>query len=315
MTMTTLPPSSDLPPDRSHLATEARDPTLSHLDTLDTTAILSTMNQLDAQVAGVVASAIGAMSPVVDAIAAAFQSEPAGRLIYIGAGTSGRLGVLDASECPPTFNTEPSQVVGLIAGGDSALRKSSEGMEDDWNGAIPALNALKLSERDVVIGIAAGGSTPYVRGGLKHAKNCSSTTAMLCCVKLDDKHAIAADHFIELPVGPELVAGSSRLKAGTATKLALNMLTTASMVKTGKTWGNLMVDVRATNAKLRDRAARIISQQTGLSRASAFIALDAAAGSTKTALVMVLKEVDQAQANELLTEHRGQLRAILGSPR
>lgn len=314
--MTTPPTSFTLPADRSHLATEARDPLLAHLDTLNTADVLATMNQLDAQVPAVVASAIPVIARVVDAVVASFNHSPSGRLVYIGAGTSGRLGVLDASECPPTYNTDPSLVIGMIAGGDGALRKSSEGMEDDLIGAFTALNALRLTEHDVVVGIAAGGSTPYVRGGLVHAKALGCTTALLCCVTLtEEDKANVADHVIELPVGPELVSGSSRLKAGTATKLALNMITTAAMVKTGKTWGNLMVDVRATNDKLRDRAARIITQQTGLSRADAFDALAAAEGSTKIALVMVLKKLDKTQATELLNENGGQLRAILGEPR
>lgn len=306
---------SHLPPDRSHLLTETVDPALADLDLRDTASLLRTMNQLDAQVAAVVASAIPAITPLVDDVTRALARR--GRLIYLGAGTSGRLGVLDASECPPTFHTDPSQVIGIIAGGDTALRKSAEGKEDEYDGAYQALKALALTKHDVVVGIAAGGTTPYVHGGLRFASDHHCVTAIVCCVNLapDLKHTIAANHFIELPVGAELVSGSSRLKAGTATKLALNMTTTCAMVKLGKTWGSLMVDVRATNDKLRDRAARIITQQTGLPRPEAFVALEAAGGHVKLALVMVLRKLDASQAQVLLDEHQGHLRPILGSPR
>ena len=310
-----MPSSSDMPPDRSHLLTEASDPSLHDLDARPTAALLHAMNQLDAQVPAVVARAIPALTPLVDAITHALAQSH--RLIYLGAGTSGRLGVLDASECPPTFQTDPAQVVGIIAGGDTALRKSAEGREDDPQGAAEALDEIDLQQGDVVVGIAAGGTTPYVLGGLALAKARRCATALVCCVNLTprQKQAIAADHYIELPVGPELVTGSSRLKAGTATKLTLNMISTAAMVKLGKTWGSLMVDVRATNDKLRDRAARIITQQTGLARPQAFQALDAAQGHVKLALVMTLRQLDATQAQKLLEQHRGCLRPILGPPR
>lgn len=300
-----------LPPDRGHLETEARDPALSALDTLDTQSMLELMNQQDALVASAVQQAIGALTPLVDAVAQAFSQGH--RLIYLGAGTSGRLGVLDASECPPTYDTDPSQVVGLIAGGDKALRESGEAEEDNPAGALAELVRLGAKKGDVVVGIAAGGSTPYVLGGLKIARSRGCQTGLITCVHLTDDDL--ADFLIEVPVGPEVVVGSSRLKAGTATKLVLNMLTTGAMVKLGKTWGNLMVDLRATNDKLRDRAARILIQQTGLSRSEAFVALNMAQGHTKIALVMILKKVNLAQAKDLLKQHQGRLRSLLGPPK
>jgi N-acetylmuramic acid 6-phosphate etherase len=305
------PDDDTLPADRSAALTEAIDPAGVNLDTLDTAALLAAMNREDAKVAAAVALAIDALTPLVDAVVDALEHD--GRLIYLGAGTSGRLGVLDASECPPTFHTDPSRVIGIIAGGDTALRQSSEGKEDDPAGALSELQRLCAGRGDVVVGIAAGGSTPYVLGGLDIARSRGCVTGLVTCVKLLRRDL--ADHLVEVLVGPEVIAGSSRLKAGTATKLVLNMLTTAAMVKLGKTWGNLMVDLRASNDKLRDRAARIIMSQTRLSRAEAFIALDQAQGHAKAALVMVLLQVDLTQAHTLLAQHQGRLRSLLGPPR
>lgn len=295
------------PPDRAAIATEQRLAASREIDTLDTASMLHLINDQDALIAGAVRSAIGDMTPVVDVAASA------ARIIYLGAGTSGRLGVLDASECPPTFFCDPSEVVGIIAGGDTALRKSSEGAEDDPQGAAAQLGALQLTKTDLVIGIAAGGSTPYVRGGLAIAKKHHTTTALITCSPINADSNI--DHIITLPVGAEVVTGSTRMKAGTATKLALNMITTCAMIRRGKTWGNLMIDLRATNAKLRDRAARIITAQTDLPRAEALRLLDAAEGRVKVALVMQLKNLDAAAAASLITQHRGHLRPILGDPR
>lgn len=295
------------PPDRADIATEHRLPASRVIDTLDTAAMLQLINDQDALIAGAVRSAIRDMTPVVDV------ASKASRIIYLGAGTSGRLGVLDASECPPTFFCDPSEVVGIIAGGDSALRKSSEGAEDDPQGAAAQLGALQLTATDLVIGIAAGGSTPYVRGGLTIAKAHHTTTALITCSPINaDSHI---DHIITLPVGAEVVTGSTRMKAGTATKLALNMITTCAMIQRGKTWGNLMIDLRATNAKLRDRAARIITSQTDLPREEALRLLDATDGRVKIALVMHAKNLDVAAAETLIAQHAGHLRPILGDPR
>ncbi|GAB4108672.1 MAG: N-acetylmuramic acid 6-phosphate etherase [Phycisphaeraceae bacterium] len=322
-------------PNRGHLTTEQRSPASAALDALSVEAALSVMNSQDMDVPKAVKAAIPAISATIKDIVRGMRE--GGRLVYIGAGTSGRLGVLDASEIPPTFQASPDQVIGIIAGGDSALRKSSEGMEDDFNGAVPELEKLKLGPKDTLIGIAAGGTTPYVWGGIHYAKSCGATTAIICCVPINsllrrDKvppengngtintpppPSLPAeiDHSIELIVGPEVVTGSTRLKAGTATKLALNMISTITMVQLGKVWGNLMVDLKASNEKLTDRAIRIICSQTDLDRARAAELLIRAGGMVKTALVMELRSVSAEQANRLLAEHNGQLRPILGPPR
>ncbi len=322
-------------PNRGHLTTEQRSPASAALDAQSTEAALRMMNAQDMEVAVAVRNAIPAISRTVDDIVKGMRH--GGRLIYIGAGTSGRLGVLDASEIPPTFQADPGQVIGIIAGGDGALRKSSEGMEDDFNGAVPELQTLNLGPNDTLIGIAAGGTTPYVWGGIHYAKTHGATTAIICCVPIKSllKRSKAPvvpgngvvntppppslpaeiDHQIELIVGPEVVTGSTRLKAGTATKLALNMITTITMVQLGKVWGNLMVDLRASNEKLKDRAIRIICSQTDLDRPRAAELLARADGMVKTALVMELRNISAEQANRLLADHNGQVRPILGQPR
>lgn len=326
MPNTTPNPKSEIaspksPQDRGHLLTEQRLAASAELDALSTEDALRVINEQDATIAATVRDAIPAIAALVDVIVERMQR--GGRLVYIGAGTSGRLGVLDASECPPTFHCDPNDVIGIIAGGDGALRKSSEGMEDDPDGAVSEFKRINLGEHDVLIGIAAGGTTPYVQGGIQLANQHGAATALMCCVTREqlqsDNNALAAlaamDHLIALPVGPEVVTGSTRMKAGTATKLALNMISTAVMVRLGKTWGNLMVDLRATNAKLRDRAARILQSQCDLSRDAALHLLDEAEGRVKHALIMHLKQVDFNEANALLEHHQQQLRPILGDPR
>jgi N-acetylmuramic acid 6-phosphate etherase len=232
-----------------------------------------------------------------------------GRLVYLGAGTSGRLGVLDASEAPPTFNVEPDRVIGIIAGGDTSLRKSSEGREDDPEGAWVELAALELTKLDTVVGIAAGGTTPYVLGGVRIAKELGAgVTAILSCSPI--AKPAGADHLIVADTGPEIVTGSTRMKAGTATKLVLNTISTTLMVRSGKVYENLMVDVRATNEKLRDRAARVISTLTGESRAAAFVALEAAGGSVKVAIVMRRFTIGREEAERRLAAVRGRLREL-----
>ena len=293
--------------------TEQRLPASADLDALSIDQALRLINDQDATVAATVRGALDAINRLVAATVTALRD--GGRLIYIGAGTSGRLGVLDASECPPTFHSDPDQVVGLIAGGDCALRRSSEGMEDDPQGARAELERLNVAMHDVVVGIAAGGTTPYVRGAVTMAKARGAVTALICCTQVNEELASQVDHLILVPVGPEVVTGSTRMKAGTATKMVLNMITTVAMVQLGKTWGNLMVALHASNAKLRDRAARILMRQTVLSRDDAMRLLDLAGGSVKLALVMALKNLDAPAAARLLDRHGGRLRPVLGPPR
>lgn len=233
-----------------------------------------------------------------------------GRLIYLGAGTSGRLGVLDASECPPTFQTDPRMVVGLIAGGDSALRRSSEHREDERDGAHAELDALGVGPDDAVLGIAAGGTTPYVLGGVEHAKSRGAATGMLVCTPMD--RAGWCDVLIAVRTGPEVVTGSTRMKAGTATKMVLNMISTASLIRLGKTYGDLMVDLRATNDKLRDRAARIVSAIAGVDRDTAFVLLDRAGGEAKTAAAMGVLGIGADEARQRIAQAGGSLRTVIG---
>lgn len=322
--------------DRSQLETEKRLASAAAIDSLSVAQTLQLINTQDIEVPRAVRAALPALSKLIEAIIAGMRE--GGRLIYVGAGTSGRLGVLDASECPPTFFTEPHQVMGIIAGGDKALRKSAEGKEDDRAGSHLTLTNMQLGEHDTLVGIAAGGTTPFVWGAIDFAREHGCQTGVVTCVKLstlrkpvtraplvpgnapvdlppppEDKFKV--DHAVELIVGPEVVTGSTRLKAGTATKLALNMITTTTMVQLGKTWGNLMVDVRATNDKLHDRAQRILMQQLGVDRDTAGELLDAADGRVKLALVMQRKDLDAEAAQALIDEHGGKLRPILGSPK
>lgn len=230
-----------------------------------------------------------------------------GRLVYLGAGTSGRLGVLDASEAPPTFQVSPDRIIGIIAGGDGALRKSSESKEDDLKGAWPELERLGLNANDAVVGIAAGGTTPYVLGAFSFTKQLASrpVTAMLSCSPVPKPDG--ADHLIVLETGPEVLTGSTRMKAGTATKLALNTISTTLMIRSGRVFENLMVDLRATNDKLRDRAARIVGTLTGLAREEALKLLDRADGRAKVAVLMHRRSVDAAEAERLLEAAAGRL--------
>jgi len=310
------------PPDRGHLTTEQRLSTSASLDELSIERTLELINDQDAKVASAVRQSIPAITRLIDRVVSSMRE--GGRLIYVGAGTSGRLGVLDASECPPTFFCDPGRVVGIIAGGDKALRTSSEGAEDDPAGANAELARLDVGDHDVVVGLAAGGTTPFVLGAVKIARRRRAATALICCVDANDaasrlpllKECLeSVDHLIELAVGPEVVTGSTRMKAGTATKLVLNMITTTAMVQLGKTWGNLMVDLRASNAKLCDRAARIICDQCDVSPDEAKALLDRAGGRVKVALVMARRAVDAKAAQAMLDEHDQKLIAILGAPR
>lgn len=292
------------------LGTEGRNPRTLDLDTLDTATLLERMNDEDATVAAAVRAVLPQVAEAVELIAAARRR--GGRLLYLGAGTSGRLGLLDAVECPPTFGTDPSEVVGLMAGGRDAFVVAVEGAEDD-----PALGAadvagLDVGADDVVVGLAASGRTPYVLGGLAEARSRGAATVAVAC-NPGSRIGAAADVAIEVATGPEVLTGSTRLKAGTAQKLVCNMLSTASMVRTGKAYGNLMVDVKPTNAKLVDRAQRIVAEATGADRDAAAEALAAAGTHAKTAVVMLLAECDASRAQALLEAAGGDVRAALRS--
>ncbi|MEJ7901332.1 MAG: N-acetylmuramic acid 6-phosphate etherase [Thermomicrobiales bacterium] len=296
------------PIDLSALATERRNPASAELDLMDTTAILRVISDQDRQVAEAVAKEIPRIAEAIDAIVTAIQD--GGRLIYIGAGTSGRLGVLDASECPPTFNTDPDLVVGLIAGGDHALRHPVEHVEDRPEAGAGALKQNDLAEGDVVVGIAASGRTPFVLGAMAYANSLGATTIGLC--NSPDSALSRVVNIIIAPiVGPEVVTGSTRMKAGTAQKMVLNMLTTATMVKLGKTYGNLMVDVQSTNAKLRERAAGIVREAAGISDKEARVTLDAAEGEVKTAIVAARLGLPVAKARDRLAASGGIVRKAL----
>ncbi|HJS47635.1 MAG TPA: N-acetylmuramic acid 6-phosphate etherase, partial [Gemmatimonadales bacterium] len=237
-----------------------------------------------------------------------------GRLLYVGAGTSGRLGVLDAAECPPTFGTPPEMVVGIIAGGSAALLRSVEGAEDDVNAAIAEIDARRVGPDDVVLGIAASATTPYVRAALGRAQAVGAATVFLSCSEPPAILRDTCDAVITVLVGPEVVTGSTRMKAGTATKLVLNTITTGAMVRLGKVYGNLMVDLRALNAKLVDRSERIVMESTGVGREVARSAIEAAEGRVKRAIVMLRRGVGGAEADRLLEEHGGHLRPVVGDP-
>lgn len=300
------------PPDRGHLLTEQRNARTMDLDRLSVRECVRRINEEDAAVAVEVGRAGDDIAGFVEAVVERMRGVPEGqaRLIYVGAGTSGRLGVLDASECPPTFRTPPQMVVGLIAGGDESLRQSSEGREDERFGAVADLERLHLTRRDSVLGIAAGGTTPYALGALEHAHRNGALTALLTCAVVPKPAYV--DHMITVLTGPEAVTGSTRMKAGTATKLVLNTISTTIMVQRAKVFENLMVDLRATNDKLRDRAARVIATLTGTDRAQAFELLARAGGSVKHAVVMHRGHCDRAEADRRLAAAQGNLRAALG---
>lgn len=301
-----------LPPDRGHIGTEHRNPLSSSFDALETLECVRLMVHDHRRVTDAVAEAADALAALIEDVVASLRS--GGRLIYIGAGTSGRLGVLDASECPPTFQASPSQVVGIIAGGDAALRRSSEAMEDDPDGARRELERLGVNERDTLLGIAAGGTTPYVLGAIRTANRCGARTGLLTCAP-QASGGVECDHLICLDTGPELLTGSTRLKAGSATKLALNIITTTAFTRIGKVYSNLMVDLRATNAKLTDRALRILVElNPDLSREAAHDLLERAGGGLKTAIVMHNRGIDRTSAERLLEAHHSRLRDVLETP-
>ena len=292
--------------------TERRNPRSATIDTASALEIVNLIGAEDATVAAAVAQGREEVARTIELIEAAFRS--GGRLLYVGAGTSGRLGVLDAAECPPTFGTAPEMVVGIIAGGLPALIRSVEGAEDDVNAGIAEMDARRVGPDDVVVGIAASGTTPFVRAVLSRAQTLGARTALVSCSEPPALLVETCDVCITVLVGPEVVTGSTRMKSGTATKLVLNTLTTGAMIRLGKTYGNLMVDLRAWNDKLTDRSQRIVMETTGLGRDEARAVLDAAEGSVKVAIVMARRSVSREEAERLLGEHAGHLRPIVGAP-
>ena len=293
--------------DLSQLPTESRNPATENLDRLTPLEFARAMHQADAEAVVAVERELPRIAEAIEAIAT--RLEHGGHLFYLGAGTSGRLGVLDASECPPTYNTPPEMVQGLIAGGDVALRRSVERAEDDEAQGRRDLEQHGLSSKDVVVGIAASGRTPYVLGAVRYGRELGALTIGLSCVP-ESLLSEAAELAITPATGPEVVTGSTRMKAGTATKLVLNMLSTGTMVRLGYVFGNLMVNVRPTNTKLRDRAGRIIAMVTGLAYEDAFAPLERA-GSVKTAIVMEKLGVSREEAEERLKVARGRMRLAL----
>jgi N-acetylmuramic acid 6-phosphate etherase len=293
-------------------ATEQRNPRSERIDVASSLEIVDIMNAEDARVAGVVHGQRAQIAQAIDLIVAAFKAE--GRLVYAGAGTSGRLGVLDATECPPTFGVPPTMVTGVMAGGYGALVKSAEGAEDDVNAGAAAMDTAGVTNRDVVVGIAASGTTPYVRSALSRAQTLGAKTVLVTCAAPPKILAETCDVIVNPVVGPEVVTGSTRLKAGTATKLVLNMLTTGAMIRLGKVYGNLMVDLVALSAKLHDRGERIVMEVGGVSREEARTAIAGAKGSVKLAIVMARRKVDANEARRLLESANGFVRPVVGDP-
>jgi N-acetylmuramic acid 6-phosphate etherase len=297
--------------DRGHLLTEQRNQRSHSIDRLSIADAFDVINAEDATVAATVAAAKPQIVRAIELVVAAFRA--GGRLIYVGAGTSGRLGVIDASECPPTFLTPSEMVQGIIAGGNEAMFASQEGAEDRMEDGAAAVDDKQVGPGDVVFGIATGGTTPFVHGAIARARQRGAKTVLLACVPFDDAPD-EADVSIRALTGPEVITGSTRMKAGTATKLILNTVTTVAMVQLGKVYENLMVDVNAyACSKLVDRGARIISKVTGLDRTTALALLDHSGGRVKTAIVMQQRKLDRSRAEALLTQHHGSVRAVLES--
>jgi N-acetylmuramic acid 6-phosphate etherase len=289
--------------------TEHRNPRSAAIDLASPLEIVDLMNAEDRTVADAVATQREVIARVIALTEAAFRT--GGRLFYVGAGTSGRLGILDASECPPTFRSDPEMVQGIIAGGFPAILRAQEGAEDSPPGGAAEMDAHNVGDRDVVIGIAASGTTPFVRGAIARAKERGARTAFIACTPLSEDLHANLDEAIVAIVGPEIVTGSTRLKAGTATKMVLNMITTGAMIRIGKTYGNLMVDLRATNDKLRDRSERIVMEVCRVDRAAARDLLVRSGGSVKLAIVMSLRSLDAAGAEHALEAAGGVIRRAL----
>ena len=297
--------------DRSELTTEHRNEKSMRMDQLPTVQLFDLINEEDATISGAIAKARSDICQAIERVTESFRS--GGRLFYVGAGTSGRIGVLDATECPPTFLSESSQVIGIIAGGHEALIRSIEGAEDHPEDGQSAMDLYEVGKKDTVFGIATGGTTPFVHGAIQRAKDRGATTVFFACVS-KDQVADEADVSIRVITGPEVLTGSTRMKAGTATKMVLNMITTIAMVQTGKVYQNLMVDANTSaNVKLIDRGIRIIQTITGLSRIAANGLLEEADGRVKTALVMHSRSVGKQEAQLLLSEVNGNVGRILDS--
>ena len=292
--------------------TERRNPRTTDLDVASSLAIVDLLNAEDCTVPAAVHAAREDLAAVIDLLVEAFRA--GGRLVYVGAGTSGRLGVLDASECPPTFGTPPELVVGVIAGGYASLVRGQEGAEDDMDAGAAAMDERGVGATDVVIGIAASGTTPYVRAALGRAQTLGAATILVTCADPPAVLRDTCDRVIAVRVGPEAVTGSTRMKAGTATKLVLNTLTTGAMIRLGKTYGNLMVDLQVLSDKLQDRGERIVMEVCGVDRGRARAALAAAGGSVKLAIVMARRNVDSTDAKRLLDEAGGVIRRVIGDP-
>jgi N-acetylmuramic acid 6-phosphate etherase len=307
--MERIVPDSDPETRLEGLATEQRNEATANLDKLSSLDLVTAINQQDHLVAEAVERVLPQVAKAVDVIVAAIEA--GGRLVYIGAGTSGRLGVLDASECPPTFNTDPGMVIGLIAGGDHALRHPVEQVEDRTEEGVRALDEIGFCASDVLVGIAASGRTPFVLGAVDYARSTGATTIGLCNTEASELSK-RVDITIAPIVGPEVLTGSTRMKAGTAQKMVLNMLTTASMSKLGKTYGNLMVDVQPTNAKLRKREIGIVRDAAAILEEDAVTALDTAGGEVKTAIVAARLGIDPDEARQRLAASGGRVRAALG---
>lgn len=290
------------------LTTEQRNASSANIDCFTAPEIVDLMNAEDARITDAVALHRNKIALAIEKIAATFQH--GGRLFYLGAGTSGRLGVLDASECPPTFSTPPSLVVGVIAGGTGALTQAIEGAEDDLQQAERDLKSYRFAADDILVGIGTSGRTPYVLGGLAYARSLGSETVAITCNEDSQMHS-AADIVIAPVVGPEVISGSTRLKAGTATKMVLNMLTTGAMILIGKTYGNLMVDLNASNSKLRLRSVRMVMELADLTEESANRVLDQCDGELKTAIVSALRNVNATKARQILKNCDGKLRPAL----
>ncbi|MDA9557278.1 N-acetylmuramic acid 6-phosphate etherase [Vibrio sp.] len=290
------------------MVTESRNKASEVIDTLPTIDMLKVINNEDKKVALAVEKVLPEIADAVDAITLAFQN--GGRLIYTGAGTSGRLGILDASECPPTYGTPAEQVVGIIAGGHKAILKAVENAEDNVELGAQDLKDINFTQNDILIGIAASGRTPYVIGAMTYAKQCGAQVGSITC-NSNSAMSQLADFKMNPIVGAEVVTGSSRMKAGTAQKLILNMLTTGSMIRSGKVYGNLMVDVEATNAKLVERQKKIVMEATDCSRETAEHALNSCQGHCKTAIVMILTSTDANEASQLISSNNGFIRPAI----
>jgi N-acetylmuramic acid 6-phosphate etherase len=310
-----LPPPdyAKVPAPKDPRVTEQRNPQSANIDLASAIEIVDLMNAEDRRVPDAVASVREQIAHAIDLIESAFRA--GGRLIYVGAGTSGRLGILDASECPPTFGSDPEMVVGLIAGGPAAVFRAQEGAEDRPEDGAREVEATQVGAKDVVVGIAASGTTPFVQGALARAKELGAKTAIVACTPISQALESQLDVAILTIVGPEVVTGSTRLKAGTATKMVLNMLTTGAMIRIGKTYGNLMVDLRATNVKLKDRSERILMEVCGVSREEARRLLDSADQRVKVAIVMQQLALTRADAEAALLNSGGIIRRVVpGAP-